>query len=391
MSVERRGKKWRVRWREGGRARSRTFDRRDDAVLFDADRTRRKQLGLLAVTVAAEQTLDTYFEDSWKPHARARLSERTYEDYLYLYRSLVKPILGGYRLEEITVEALRNWQATVVRSWGAATVEHSNRLLSSMLQEAVVNGWLSQNPARVVKSPKIDHREIPPLPSPIVTEKLREAARELARWPELGERDALLISLVAYGGLRPGEALGLRWGDIRANTILIQRVLVKAGFRPTKTRQRRSVKLLAALHTDLVRARTLLGREPKLDEQVLKGRGRELLSFHAYQSWEQRAFRRACKKVGVGLIVLYDLRHAFASLLLHEGRSVIYVANQLGHDPRLTLDTYGHVIAELEDEPQLSADEAIKRARETFKVKSGQLSLPGLGPGEDETTQPTEA
>jgi integrase len=27
----------------------------------------------------------------------------------------------------------------------------------------------------------------------------------------------------------------------------------------------------------------------------------------------------------------YDLRHSFASLLLHEGRSVIYVARQLGH------------------------------------------------------------
>ena len=26
----------------------------------------------------------------------------------------------------------------------------------------------------------------------------------------------------------------------------------------------------------------------------------------------------------------YDLRHSFASLLLHEGRSVIYVARQLG-------------------------------------------------------------
>jgi integrase len=35
----------------------------------------------------------------------------------------------------------------------------------------------------------------------------------------------------------------------------------------------------------------------------------------------------------------YDLRHSFASLLLHEGRSVIYVARQLGHDARLTLST----------------------------------------------------
>ena len=44
----------------------------------------------------------------------------------------------------------------------------------------------------------------------------------------------------------------------------------------------------------------------------------------------------------------YTLRHSFSSLLLHEGRSVIYVARQMGHDALLTLSTYGHVIDQLE-------------------------------------------
>jgi integrase len=57
------------------------------------------------------------------------------------------------------------------------------------------------------------------------------------------------------------------------------------------------------------------------------------------------------------------LRHSFASLLLHEGRSVIYVARQLGHDARLTLTRYGHVIDELEDRPRIEAEAAIAEAR----------------------------
>jgi integrase len=57
-------------------------------------------------------------------------------------------------------------------------------------------------------------------------------------------------------------------------------------------------------------------------------------------------------------------RHSFASLLLYEGRSVIYVARQLGHDARLTLTRYGHVIDALEDEPRMPAEEAIRVARE---------------------------
>jgi integrase len=64
----------------------------------------------------------------------------------------------------------------------------------------------------------------------------------------------------------------------------------------------------------------------------------------------------------------YALRHSFASLLLHEGRSVVYVARQLGHDARLTLSTYGHVIDELDDAPNLPAEEAIRMARHTSCV-----------------------
>jgi integrase len=42
---------------------------------------------------------------------------------------------------------------------------------------------------------------------------------------------------------------------------------------------------------------------------------------------------------------------------------VIYVARQLGHDARLTLSTYGHVIDEFEDTPRVDALKAIAEAR----------------------------
>ena len=42
---------------------------------------------------------------------------------------------------------------------------------------------------------------------------------------------------------------------------------------------------------------------------------------------------------------------------------MIYVARQLGHDAKLTLSTYGHVIDELEDAPRVLAEDAIRSAR----------------------------
>jgi hypothetical protein len=90
-------------------------------------------------------------------------------------------------------------------------------------------------------------------------------------------------------------------------------------------------------------------------------------------------FAPALNRAGLDPARPYDLRHSFASLLLHEGRSVIYVARQLGHDARYTLGTYGHVIDELDDAPRLSAEDAIRRARETpggVRAGRGRLTAP---------------
>ena len=96
---------------------------------------------------------------------------------------------------------------------------------------------------------------------------------------------------------------------------------------------------------------------------MFPGHDGEAWSLPAYQSWRRRAFRRAVQAAGIEHTTLYALRHSFASLLLHEGRSVIYVARQLGHDARLTLTRYGHVIDELDDQPRVGAEEAIQAAR----------------------------
>ena len=84
---------------------------------------------------------------------------------------------------------------------------------------------------------------------------------------------------------------------------------------------------------------------------------------------EWDVFRRgagstACRHAGlVSAPRPYDLRHSFASLLLAEGRTVHYVAAQLGHSPALTLSTYGHLIAEYADAGRIDAEVEIARAR----------------------------
>ena len=70
------------------------------------------------------------------------------------------------------------------------------------------------------------------------------------------------------------------------------------------------------------------------------------------------------EEVGLDGARPYDLRHAFASLLIHEGRlSVVDIAAQLGHNPTVCLDTYAHVMAEQRGAEPVSAAEQIAVAR----------------------------
>jgi hypothetical protein len=123
---------------------------------------------------------------------------------------------------------------------------------------------------------------------------------------------------------------------------------------------------------------------------VFPGHAGRAWSEAAYQSWRRRAFAGVAEAAGVEEATPYALRHSFASLLLHEGRSVIYVARQLGHDARLTLTRYGHVIDELDAQPHLDAEAAIRAARVPSQFHEGMRG-PMLGTVEEPDKPPSQA
>lgn len=64
---------------------------------------------------------------------------------------------------------------------------------------------------------------------------------------------------------------------------------------------------------------------------------------------------------------VYRLRGSFVSLLLWEGRSLPYVAEQAGHSVATLARHYAGVLDALEDQERVPAAEAIRRARERLQ------------------------
>jgi integrase len=178
--------------------------------------------------------------------------------------------------------------------------------------------------------------------------------------------------VLAYSGMRPQEALALRWRHVRERTLLVEAAVTHGELKGQKTdRPPRTVQLLGPLRQDLAEWRLAAGR-PSEDAFVFPATGGGVWKLHDWQNWRRRAFGPAADAVGLKSAVPYDLRHSFASLLIRERKhSVVDIASQLGHSPTMTLSTYGHVIDELAGAENVSAEEEIRRARSEIRPISG--------------------
>lgn len=168
----------------------------------------------------------------------------------------------------------------------------------------------------------------------------------------------MLVTLMAYAGLRPEEALGLTWPAVRQRTLLIDRAVTLGEEKGTKTAAHRTVDLLAAVRDDLEEYRPAALSGPRLFARADGEPWRDT----DWRNWRRRHFRAAATAAGQQGARPYDLRHSFASLLIRAGHDVIYVATQAGHSPEMCLRTYAHELAEARVE-RVDASEAIAAAR----------------------------
>jgi len=140
MSVERHRDKWRVRWRDGTRNRSRTFDLKKDALAWDAEVRRRRQLGTLSSLDAGSETLDEFFVDVWAPTYAVDLAPKTRKHYASLYDRHVGPFLGSTSVRALTPQVVARWQADrLAAGAGRVALRHAFELLGSILQRAYEN------------------------------------------------------------------------------------------------------------------------------------------------------------------------------------------------------------------------------------------------------------
>ena len=254
---------YRVRSREAGRGspgRMRWFDRHEDAVRFETEMRRRKQLGEFATFEASKVTLDEFAREWWQRYASTELARKTQErDASYLgparsaaARRTATRATDARRRRGVPIGAPVGWGRRIDDPEDARAAPGRVPRGGDLGEADVERGQAG---------PQAGSREeaggYPLMPKAV--ERLR---RELPT-----DRDAALVSVLAYAGLRPGEALALCWGEIGERTILVERAVSYGELKSTKTRARRSVRMVAPLKAELAELRMRYGRPD--DEQLV--------------------------------------------------------------------------------------------------------------------------
>lgn len=299
----------------------------------------------------------------------AGLKPRTIE---YLEWALTEHLLGhfaGYRVDEVTIEEVDRYarlkaaemktvgegdQAQQVRRLSNSTINKTLDVLSGVLEAAVEYGHLQRNPA------KGKRRRLPVTkPNRSWLDRadhiaaLLDGARALDRAARerKGQRRALVATL-AYAGLRIGEMLDLRWGDVdlARGTITVRESKTDAGVRV--------VNVLPALRDELVAYRASLADGPR-DALVFGtstgGRQSETnVRRRILQPAVEHANEQLAKRNAEPLperLTPHSLRRTFASILVALGEDPAYVIAQLGHtDPTLTLRIYARQMSRRDGE-----------------------------------------
>jgi integrase len=184
-------------------------------------------------------------------------------------------------------------------------------------------------------------------------------------------------------GLRPGELLGLQWGDLDLlsdpASLRVRRTLaIKEGggfyFKPPKSKASRRT---LALHWEASEA--FESQRQMLEDEELPTGKRDLVfpsSTGSPMNRNNLRFRHLqpdLAAAGLPRLTLHELRHTFASVALHEWHMTPAVVQEImGHESmRMTMDVYGHLIPGSQ-EAAIRALRAMHKKPESATARSGR-------------------
>jgi integrase len=338
--------RWRARCTgPDGKRRSATFDTKADARAWLATQQADMVRKAWRAPEAGKRTVGAYAAEYLE---RDDLRESTRALYAGLWRKHLADHWDDAPVGDVTSAKVRAWHTKAAKTTGPTALAQSYRLLRSVLNVAVHDDVIAANPCKLrnASTPKAAR------PSRALTAiEAQTLADHLGRDSRTARYRALVLVL-AFGGLRFGEATALRRSDVLddGTRLRVERSARFLGGRwvvgdPKTEAGRRTVSLPPSVASIL--ADHLERFVPEDGDALVFGTGAGTFLHSANFG---QTFRRAVEAVGLPPVRPHELRHTGATLAAATGATTKELMRRMGHATPAAALIYQHAADHRDDE-----------------------------------------
>ncbi len=328
--------------------------------------TPQKYAEIFPGTRSAEvQSVPIFFDYAQDWLDSLQIVESTRKNYRSTLQNYWVPYLADKPMDKVTPVIMRKivndiqWTSPVRR-------KNAIRLVTTIFTQAVRDEIITRNPAASIPATRVPKRDLDPFTRPeadLMIAKLYELTSGLQ------QIYAIFFEFSFYTGMRPGEAMALRWAevDMRKRTARVCRIRIYGKIQErTKTKTSREVLLNDRAMKALEKARPLAAAR---SDYVFapEGSGDRSELFIRSETGPKRYWLSALRKLGIRHRRMYDTRHTYATMCLMSGMNPAFIAAQLGHSVQVLLSTYAKWISSPSDWAELEKLDKLESGTKTVR------------------------
>lgn len=247
----------------------------------------------------------------------------TQKDYISKLDRMIIPYFKSYNLQDIKPFDIEKWQNKLLEKYSTTTVRRARNIFSMILKKAIANDMISKNPVEFADNIIVQHEK----QEPYSVDEMITIMKNATGWLKV------FVYVAFTTGMRPGELMGLQWGDIdfEKKAIFLQRSITK-GVVKTSNKTKNHNRIVPLV--DFVLEMLIEHKQNNSTPWVFVSRLNK--PYTESKGIAERHFRPLLERISVKYKGLKSTRHTFTSIMRNDGVNLEWILEIAGHSKEVS-------------------------------------------------------